>query len=271
MMPEQDLERYEYWANIFRQEQQWEKLYIALSHLTMILRWFPTIVPDRDDKIKRYKEELKKVESKIFEKILQDPNLMGLMMTNLREELRDLYESDATREEIQMHLQKFFAMGEGLPESVNDASYVVEDVDTALQLWKAHLCAAQCFAILHCSGLYRPPFSVVTCRIPEWVVELWSTFTEQQRLIAVDRLLQIEEMSRQLEQCVALEDWNSWLDEVRKWLLERGQRETAARITQLMQQVDSRQLQNTQEGCGQMHWLLPHIQHPPNASKEVAD
>ena len=60
MMPEQDLERYEYWANIFRQEQQWEKLYIALSHLTMILRWFPTIVPDRDDKIKQYKENSRK-------------------------------------------------------------------------------------------------------------------------------------------------------------------------------------------------------------------
>jgi hypothetical protein len=257
--PEEALMRAEYWAEVYRREHQWARLYTQLMYITDLLQWFPNIVADSADRLNRYAQELRAVEQMLADKIFTDEKLLSTKMSLIRREVKDLFDSDAPPEEIRNCLRKFLVMGYELPEALQQATYVAEDIDRALLLWEAHLCAVQCYALIYDSGFYRPPFSVASCRIPEWVVELWESdaASEQQRACIANCLLRVAEISERLSPWVALEDWRDWFEDVRQWLRARGQQEAAERIARLMERVAGRQRENLQE-YGQTHfWLLP--------------
>lgn len=117
-------------------------------------------------KFRRYKEELQELESKVAANLFKSSNLLLAKMLVLDQELRESFEQNASAEQIEHQLEIFFTLGNPLAERLNDAAFVAhfEDVDTALQLWHAHLHAVYCYAVLYSTGSYRPPFSVKTCR-----------------------------------------------------------------------------------------------------------
>ncbi|MCL6533996.1 MAG: hypothetical protein K6U12_12045, partial [Armatimonadetes bacterium] len=56
--PQEMLELQEQMAQVYRSEERWEALYETIHFILSILRWFPDIVDDTEEKVKKYKEEI---------------------------------------------------------------------------------------------------------------------------------------------------------------------------------------------------------------------
>jgi hypothetical protein len=268
LTPEETLEVQERTADIYRQEQRWAELYGAIVHILHILKWFPNIADDRVEKIKRYKKELYDLEILLGNKIFNNNYLLYDKILLMNIEIEELFEENAIAEEIKSKIQRFMVMGSALPGSLNEAAFVAhfENVDSAIQLWEAHLNAARCYALIYSSGFHRAPFSVVTCRIPDWLVALWENSTKQQRFKIIDGLLLIEELSERYDRWIALEERTEWLHEVRRWLLWHGRWRAAKRITRLIRRIVKRKEYYTQEGFSSPTWFLPipETSHAPD-------
>mgnify|MGYP001147218335 CR=1 FL=1 len=257
--PKEALELHEQWAEVYRREQRWEQLYETIVSILSILRSFPNIVDNGQEKMNKYKRELLDVERLIADRILNDEKMISQKIFVMKLEIEELFSRNASAEAIMEKMRRFFAMGEALSEILSDAAFVIhfESSDIALQLWEAHLSAVWCYLVIHSSGVYYPAFSVVTCRIPDWVIELWSNTTKQQRYKIVEKLLLISEFSKRFDRFIAFENQTEWLREVRQWLLWHGRWRAAKCITQLIRQIEKRSKYYTQQGFSSTHWLLP--------------
>lgn len=113
-------------------------------------------------KIKSGATKLQELESKVAANLFKSSNLLLAKMVVLDQELRESFEQNTSAEQIKHQLEIFFTLGNPLAERLNDAAFVAhfEDVDTALQLWHAHLHAVYCYAVLYSTGSYRARHSV---------------------------------------------------------------------------------------------------------------
>jgi len=274
LTPKETLEVQERTAEIYRQEQRWVELYGTIVYILNILKWFPDIVDDRVERMSRYRQELYELEILLGNKIFDNNSLLSDKILLMDTEIEELFEKGTGVEEIKTKIQRFMVMGSALPESLNKAAFVAhfENVNIAIQLWEAHLDAARCYALIYSSGFHRPPFSIVTCRIPDWLVALWENSTKQQRFKIIDGLLLIEELSRRFDRWIALEERTEWLSEVRRWLLWCGRWRAAKRITRLIRRIVKRKEYYTREGFSSLAWFLPspETSHAPDESSGTA-
>lgn len=257
--PEQMLDYLEQQAISYRQANRWSSLYQTIAHILQILKSFPDIKEESEKEVARYEQELRELEQMLGSEFFKDGNLLGSKLGVMTQELRELFEKGAAEAEIRRKIEIFLIFADSIPERLKDAAFIAhfEDVNTALQLWEAHLHAVWCCAATHSSGFHRPPFSVNTCRIPDWVLELWEGASTQQRYKIVERLLLICELSDRFEQWIALEDYTEWLQEVRRWLVWRGCWQAARRIKGLIHKIEKRKQHYAQEGVESVFWLLP--------------
>ncbi len=255
-------------AQVYRSEERWEALYETIHFILSILRWFPDIVDDTEEKVKKYKEEIRKLESILFNKLFDSERLLTTKVDFLKSEINELFEQETDAEKIKSEMRKLLIMGRAVPESLNDLAFIMhfENTETALQLWEAHIRAAWCYAAIYSSGLYRPPFSVVTCRIPEWLMEFWDSATPQQRYRIVDGLLLISELGERFDRWIALEARVEWLRVVCRWLLWRGRWRSAKRLQRLTQHIREREAGWQRRGFSNITWLLPVLESESSGS-----
>ena len=81
--PEEALMRAEYWAEVYRREQQRARLYTQLMYITDLLQSFPNIVADSADRLNRYAQELRAVEQMLADKIFTDEKLLSTKCPSL--------------------------------------------------------------------------------------------------------------------------------------------------------------------------------------------
>jgi hypothetical protein len=276
--PQETLALYEQMAQTYRAEERWEALYQTIPSIIDLLRWFPEIAEDAPQKANEYEAELAEVEQRILSQLFEKEPLIETKLSLLDSQVSVLFEHDSSAEAIKSAIRKHLIMGRSLSERLNDLSYVVrfEDADMALQLWEAHLRAAWCYAAVFHSGVYRPPFSVVTCRVPEWLIEFWYEARPAQRERIVEGLLLIGDSAERFDRWIALEDCTEWLADVRRWLLWRGRWRAARRLSRLAGHIQKRQEWWSQQAEGESTlWLLPVTESPsddrePTPSPDVS-
>lgn len=262
--PEQMLDYLEQQAISYRQAKRWSSLYQTIAHILQILKSFPEIKEESEKEVTRYEQELRELEQMLGSEFFRDGNLLDSKLGIMTQELHELFEKGASEAEIRRKIEIFLILADSIPERLKDAAFIAhfEDVNTALQLWEAHLHAVWCCAATHSSGFHRPPFSVNTCRIPDWVLELWQRASTPQRYKIVEGLLLICELSNRFEPWIALEDHTEWLQEVRQWLVRRCRWRAAKRIMGLIQEIEKRRQYYMQEERGMIFWLLPEQGSP---------
>lgn len=268
--PEEVLLGLQHRAEVYRREHSWERLYGTLSFMLTILR-IPGVLGGEEqatERIKALKEEIREVEQLLSDQFFVNGDLLSEKVSIMSEEVSELLDQGGNAEEILSKLNLFLIMGERVSESLNLIAHIkhFEDTDTALLLWEAHLRAVWCYAGIYYSGFYRPPFSVATCRVPDWVEDVWHQGQPSVRERIVKCFLLISEVSVRFNQHVALEDATEFLHKVSRWLFWRGRWRDWQKILRLIREISDRQSHNLREGF-QLHWLLPLIK----PSKEGSD